>query len=609
MSALKNTVTIFKDILQTSQPHHISVDAALQRIKTGKSNATIELLRGGDKDQKKKLPVVLWSGAFLERKDSALHDHSGVIVIDLDHVDVQKLKPILSTDEYVFACWVSPSGDGLKALVQVTNPERHRDHFRALQAYFDKQYGIDIDPSGVNESRACFESYDPDIVIKEFAKPFGHILTEQASVHQESKSVDKYTDYHKLNIAARMIRNAPDGEKHATLLKASVLCGGYISAGRMEEDEVIRVLLREISKRDIESEDLARKTILDGIEQGKKLPIREIVEQEDKAQREMLINDGDMSFVSSDDEDFRWINDLAEGKVEIGLDTGNEYFDKFFRFKREFFIINGHSNVGKTTFILYLMVTASMRHGWKWIVYSSENRTASIKYKLMQFVTDMPLKYMNYAQRKMAFEWVQEHFIVISNRQVYSYYDLIIFAEKLIKGQHVDGLFVDPYNSLKIDLVNGSSIGVHEYHYEAASELLTFANAKGIAVWLNTHAVTESQRRIGDDGHPVAPMAADTEGGGKFVNRADGFATVHRKIQHEDEPTRRSIEFHVRKVREVETGGMPTPLYSPISFEMNKQYTSFGCLQGSTSRLFVPLFEQQPAQIPLIPSTDLSEIF
>ena len=395
------------------------MDAALQRIKNGKSSDTIETLRGGDKDQKKKLPVVLWSGAFLERKDSALHDHSSVIVIDLDHVDVPKLKPILSTDEYVFACWVSPSGDGLKALVQVTNPERHRDHFRALQAYFDKQYGIDIDPSGVNESRACFESYDPDIVVKEFAKPFGHILTEQASVHQETKSVEKYTDYHKLNIAARMIRNAAEGEKHATLLKASVLCGGYVAAGRMEEDEVVRVLLREISKRDIESEDLARKTILDGIEQGKKLPIREIVEQEDKAQREMLINDGDMSFVSSDDEDFRWINDLAEGKVEIGLDTGNEYLDKFFRFKREFFIINGHSNVGKTTFILYLMVTASMRHGWKWVVYSSENRTASIKYKLMQFVTDMPLKYMNYAQRKLAFEWVQEHFIVISNRQVY----------------------------------------------------------------------------------------------------------------------------------------------------------------------------------------------
>ena len=609
MSALKNTVTIFKDILQTEAPHHISAEAALQRIRTGRSQSTIDELRAGDKSQKKKLPIVLWSGAFTERKDSALHDHSALIVIDLDHVDVEKLKPVLATDEYVVSCWVSPSGDGLKALVQITNPERHRDHFRALQAYFEKQYGIDIDPSGINESRACFESHDPDIVIKDFAKPFGHILTEQAVTQQESKEVYKYTDYNKLNIAARMIRNAEEGHKHEMLLKASVLCGGYVAAGRMEEDEVVRVLYREIEKRDVDSLEGALKTIHDGIEQGKRLPIREIVEQEDKAQREMLINDGDMSFVSSDDEDFRWINDLAEGKVEIGLDTGNDMFDKYFRFKREFLIINGHSNVGKTTFILFLMVTASMRHGWKWIIYSSENRTASIKYKLMQFVADLPLKYMNYAQRKMAFEWVQKHFVVISNKQVYSYFDLIIFAEKLIKSQQVDGLFVDPYNSLRIDLSHGSSIGVHEYHYEAASELLTFANARNIAVWLNTHAVTEAQRRVGDDGHPLAPMAADTEGGGKFVNRADGFATIHRKIQHEDEPTRRTIEFHMRKVREVETGGQPTGIYKPVLFEMSRQFTSFGCLQGDNSRLFVPLFEQRPQQIPLEETTDLSDIF
>jgi hypothetical protein len=32
-------------------------------------------------------------------------------------------------------------------------------------------------------------------------------------------------------------------------------------------------------------------------------------------------------------------------------------------------------------------------------------------------------------------------------------------------------------------------------------------------------------------------------------------------------------------------------------------------LHGSTSRLFVPLFEQKPKQIPLVTSEDLSDIF
>jgi hypothetical protein len=94
-----------------------------------------------------------------------------------DHVDVEATKTALATDDYVHSCWVSPSGDGIKALVQITNPERHRDHFRALTTYFDKQYTLEVDESGINESRACFESHDPDIIIKDEWKKFGAFST------------------------------------------------------------------------------------------------------------------------------------------------------------------------------------------------------------------------------------------------------------------------------------------------------------------------------------------------------------------------------------------------------------------------------------------------
>ena len=168
---------------------------------------------------------------------------------------------------------MSPSGDGVKALVKVTNPERHRDHFRSLQSYFSKQYGLEIDSSGSNPSRACFESYDPDIVIKENFTLYGGLLSEKAESQQVENQKYNYTDYMKLNLAARMIRQAEDGEKHAILLKSARLCGGYIAAGRMEEDEAVRVLEREISKRDIDSLEHAFKTIRDGIEEGKAMPI------------------------------------------------------------------------------------------------------------------------------------------------------------------------------------------------------------------------------------------------------------------------------------------------------------------------------------------------
>lgn len=582
-------VTTFESVIKTDNPYHIPLQTALDRIKGEKHKQTIDSIRSGNKELKKTLPIVLFSGEFMSRKDEDLFEHSGFIVLDFDKLHVGSVKPLLATDQYVYSVWVSPSGNGLKALVRITNPERHRDHFRALVQYFSKQYSLEVDPTGINESRACFESHDPDIIINPGSNKFGAFLSERAEEQTVVSKSDGFTDYMKLNLAARMIRNAEEGQKHIMLLKASTLCGGFISAGRIEEEEAIRVLSREILKKDnVNSEEEAIATIHRGIEKGKTMPIHDILRDEKDIKREMLINDGDMSFISSDDEDFNWINDFADGKIKPGLTTGHAEFDKNFRYKKNFLIINGHSNVGKTTTALAMMVNASVRHDWVWAVYSAENKTASIKLKIMEFAFQRRARSMNVMQRRFAYEWVNRHFIVITNREVYSYYDMVIFAEKTMKYRQIDGFFIDPYNSLRIKVDGNSGLSTHEYHYEAASEFLTFSNANNIAVWLNMHAVTEAQRRKGDDGLPVAPFAEDTEGGGKFVNRADDFVTIHRKVQAEDHLTRGITEWHVRKVRETETGGEPTPWDKPMKLSINTDKTGF-VIKDTGIKLFEPL--------------------
>jgi hypothetical protein len=569
----------------------------LERIQSGKSSTLVSDVRSGNKEKKKELPVVCFSGEFSSRSDDALFEHSGFVILDFDHVDVDSTKRALATDDFIHSCWTSPSGQGVKALVKITNPERHRDHFRALIKYFERTHGLELDESGINESRACFESYDPDIIIKDDYKKFGHFTTEFAEAQVPTNEAYDHTDYMKLNLACRMIRLAKDGEKWITLNRAAILCGGYVAAGKMEEEEVIRILFREVCKREVDNEDHAKQTIIAGIEKGKQMPIRDIIDEEKSAKREMLLNDGDMSFISSDDEDFRWIDDYSQGKIEVGLDTGDPRLDEYFRYKKEFVIINGHSNVGKTTTMLYLITNSAIRHDWKWIIYSSENRTASVKMSLMQFAMDKKVADMTYGERKQAYKWVQEHFTIINNNQIYSYSDIILFMEKVMRQQPVDAIFVDPYNSLKLDMRN-TSIGVHDYHYEAASEFLTFSKANNVAVWLNMHAVTEAQRRKGPDGLPVAPYAEDTEGGGKFVNRADCFMTIHRKVQAMDPEIRKMSELHIRKVREVETGGQPTPLEDPYCIQMNLSHTGFNTRIGQRA-LYQPITFKEQTQMPM----------
>lgn len=598
-------VTLYPTVFAKDNPFYKDIGVALQRIKTGKSKELVDAIRATKEPKertklKTQLPCVLFSGVFTLRKDDALVTHSGYICLDFDHIDVEQVKPVLAMDQHVYACWVSPSGDGLKVLVEVSNPERHRDHFNALEKYFEANYAVQPDPSGKNESRACFESYDPDLIINDSAVRYTNFFAEEAKVEKvKERTATKpqaYTDYSKLNLIAKMIHNAVDGEKHSQLLKASRLCGGYIAAGRMEEIEAIHVLEHEISKKDIVSMETARETIRTGIEYGKALPVREIMEMEKDSKRKIQLDDNDYSFISNDHDDFKWIDDFAEGRIEVGLTTGVPGVDEYFRYKKEFLILNGHSNVGKTTFCLFLIVNSVIRHGWKWCIYSSENTTASLKMKLMEFAVNRPISNMTYSQRKASYEWVKQNFIIFANRDMYSYTDILNFTEHCMKKSPIDALFIDPYNSLKIQIGNENKIGIHEYHYEAASELLNFANNNEIAVWLNTHAVTEAQRRKDAQGLPIAPYAEDSEHGGKWVNRCSGFLTIHRKVQAEDFEVRRTTELHVRKVRSTETGGQPTPIYSPLEFHMNKQKCGFYFISGNERvSLYEPIsdtFEQ-----------------
>jgi hypothetical protein len=56
------------------------------------------------------------------------------------------------------------------------------------------------------------------------------------------------------------------------------------------------------------------------------------------------------------------------------------------------------------------------------------------------------------------------------------------------------------------------------------------------------------------------------EGGQKWANKADDFLTVHRHVQ--DAEKWMITEVHVRKIKEVETGGKVTPHNAPVLVRM-----------------------------------------
>ena len=116
-----------------------------------------------------------FSGMFQTRNDKALISHSGLLCIDFDHLQsVDLLRNQLLRDEYFDTqmLFVSPSGDGLKWIIPIdTKQTTHSNYFAAVANYIQQTYGVEVDKSGRDISRACFLPYDPMAYINPLYKP------------------------------------------------------------------------------------------------------------------------------------------------------------------------------------------------------------------------------------------------------------------------------------------------------------------------------------------------------------------------------------------------------------------------------------------------------
>lgn len=112
---------------------------------------------------------VCFSGTFTKRGDEYLKLHSGMMILDFDHLDNwQQVKQTLLVDPYFDTelLFRSPSGNGLKWLVTIDYTQDSQENwFNAIAAYLKTTYGLVADKSGKDLSRACFLPHDPDIYI------------------------------------------------------------------------------------------------------------------------------------------------------------------------------------------------------------------------------------------------------------------------------------------------------------------------------------------------------------------------------------------------------------------------------------------------------------
>jgi hypothetical protein len=248
------TVSIFRSVFDTSNPFQKDIIFILNRIKEGASKEKIELLRNGNLE-KNQLPGVCFNGSFKYRSEDGLIEKSGLIILDFDKIGiskVQKFKDKLIKDEHTFACWISPSGDGLKALFKIPKEGEFINYFNSIKNYFDSPY---FDISNKDLPRFCFESYDPDLFLNENCKLWDKIE------EPELDNVGSEEVFLPITSDNRIIQNLNTWwEKKYGFIKGQrnnnlfVLANAYNTFGVSKyeaENELIRYATDDLSDREI----------------------------------------------------------------------------------------------------------------------------------------------------------------------------------------------------------------------------------------------------------------------------------------------------------------------------------------------------------------------
>jgi len=255
-------------------------------IRSDRLKADIERLRGhlaaGQPDLynagKLRLMGVSWSGVFSYLNKKSLTTHSGLVVIDFDHLgaSLPTVRAKLEADPAAVVVFTSPSGDGLKAIYAVGDMADHSRAWRAAADRAKRLTGIESDEKNKDVSRLCFLSHDPACHFNPDPAPV-EVPTEPEPVKIEAPKpttsairAEKYGRAALEKAVAAVVR-AVDGSRNQTLNDEAYTLGQLIGGGVLDEIETRETLRRAAIGAGL-SEEETRKTIESAIEAGKAKP-------------------------------------------------------------------------------------------------------------------------------------------------------------------------------------------------------------------------------------------------------------------------------------------------------------------------------------------------
>lgn len=553
--------TIYKNIFD-KQPHYVSVDVALDRIRVGKSaQKVIEIRETIDKERannlKCNLPSVCFSGKFSERTDAGLIEHSGFICLDFDNLDVLKFKDELKADPIVYAVWVSPSGKGLKALVKISDPDKHREHFQALQEHFPE-----IDKSGINVSRVCYESWDSEIHINKNSEVFKKVKKTE-KVKEQKVLNDSVDVFQKLLVWLSNTGGAfRTGERNQYIFRLASACNRF----GMDEHDCQLLTRQNLSASDssFPAEEMQR-TIKGAYQRGRadfgtaEFTNDVLVDRVTRSEIEVEQINHDLYDLSVKPKDVIYGEDVkgdALSLYDFGYESvkgiGVPEIDELFKMKRgEVSGLSGIGNYGKSSLLKWYVVFRCIKFGEKFAFFSPEDNPAQEFYHdLVEIYLGNDCSPSN--QYRPEREKYEQAYDAITKNIFYIYpkdiaptpeYIKERFLELCIK-EKIDGCIIDPFNQMANDY--GKHGRTDKYLETFLSDCSRFAQTNNVYFVIVAHP-KQMKKEKGDLNYPE-PDVFDLADGAMWNNKLDNILIYHRPLRG-TEPNNPIATLSAKKIR------------------------------------------------------------
>lgn len=166
-------ITVFRDIKEVSNPFFKDIGEVLADIKNGSNKKQVESIRNEKNKDKRNLlkgglKSICFSGEFSYRSAKNCISHSGYACLDFDDLDAPEVfRDKLKENEYIYSAFISPSGNGVKAIFKVpAEIANHKKYYEAMCETFDAK----LDTKTKDISRVCYESSDSDLWINQDSK-------------------------------------------------------------------------------------------------------------------------------------------------------------------------------------------------------------------------------------------------------------------------------------------------------------------------------------------------------------------------------------------------------------------------------------------------------